>query len=330
MALQVASQASGGVTGAFVVAVVGATGRRSEPDSGGGADERPDAQAASRSTVNGAARRIGPDGTPGDPGRGARAKIPSLSSSERRVADAVLTESGRSSGVSPGKVFAFPTHVRFPSAILGLGVLAVTSASGPARAEPGRASKTRCRSVLHIGDSLAAEARQSLSEAYRALGVTPKIDAYAGRSALQKLRADPMTGRQAARRLREHGFTGCWVVALGTNDTANVAAGASYTRARAIDEMMKAVDPSGAERVLWVNVYTTKTSGHWSNANMQAWNQALIEAQGRWANLSVLDWAGVASSGVAPFSDGIHHTVEGYSVRNRAIAEALARVWPEE
>jgi hypothetical protein len=114
------------------------------------------------------------------------------------------------------------------------------------------------------------------------------------------------------------------VVALGTNDTANVAAGAGYTRAGAIDAMMTAIDPARTARVLWVNTFTTRTTGFYDNANMQLENQALEDARARWPNQRVFDWASIAAGGTAPFSDGIHHTTAGYAVRNRSIATALS------
>jgi hypothetical protein len=180
-----------------------------------------------------------------------------------------------------------------------------------------------CPAVAHIGDSLTAYTVPSLTAAYQAVGASVQIDAYGGRAVLQKLADDPKTGKQAALDIRASGFSGCWVVALGTNDTADVAAGAGYTRAHAIDEMMAAIDPSGSARVLWVNTYTTLTTGYYANANMILFNQALADATARWPALRVFDWASIAAGGSAPFVDGIHHTTAGYTVRNQAIAAAL-------
>lgn len=187
-----------------------------------------------------------------------------------------------------------------------------------------------CKTVAHIGDSLTAYTVGPLTQAYAAVGVTAQIDAYGGRAIKQKLPDDPKTGKQAALDFVAAGFDGCWVVALGTNDTANVAAGAWYTRAEAIDEMMTAIDPGASAPVMWVNTFTTKTTGYWSNDNMTLWNQALTEAKTRWPNMKVYDWASVAVTGVAPFSDGIHHTTSGYSVRNEAIAKALVGFFPPD
>lgn len=181
-----------------------------------------------------------------------------------------------------------------------------------------------CRGVAHIGDSLTAYTIEPLRTAYETVGITAQIDAYGGRAILQKLSADPKTGKQAALDFVKAGFKGCWVVALGTNDTANAAAGASYTRAYAIDEMMKAIDATAKAPVTWVNTFTTKTSGSWSNDNMKLWNEALDKALARWPNMRVFDWAKIAASGAAPYSDGIHHTTAGSAARNKAIAEAVA------
>jgi hypothetical protein len=182
-----------------------------------------------------------------------------------------------------------------------------------------------CDWVAHIGDSLTAYTDEALDREYRAHGLDIKvIHAHGGRAILQKLRDDPRTGRDAALDIRAYGFVGCWVIALGTNDTANIARGAWYTRAEAIDEMMSAIDEAGVETVLWVNTYTTRTDGYWSNGHMEQWNAALEEATARWPNMRVLDWAATAATGVAPFADGIHHTGAGYAVRNRTIVEAVA------
>ena len=190
------------------------------------------------------------------------------------------------------------------------------------------ATRTSCSSVAHVGDSLTAYTEPSLTAAYQRVGASVQINAYGGRAILQKLPADPMTGQQAANSIRAGGFTGCWVVALGTNDTADIAAGAGYTRAHAIDQMMTAIDPGRTASVMWVNTYTTRTSGYWSNANMVLWNQALVASQSRWPNLRLYDWASVAATGAAPFTDGIHHTTAGFDVRNAAIAHALVRFFP--
>src|SRR5262245_65760066 len=55
-----------------------------------------------------------------------------------------------------------------------------------------------CTRVAHIGDSLTAYTVGPLTSAYQAVGASAQIDAYGGRAVLQKLPADPKTGKQAA------------------------------------------------------------------------------------------------------------------------------------
>lgn len=177
--------------------------------------------------------------------------------------------------------------------------------------------------VAHIGDSLTAYTEKSLHDAYAVEGLDATIHAHGARAILQKLSADTATGKQAAQALSaSQGPFDVWVVALGTNDTANVAVGAAYTRAKAIDEMMGVI-PAGAP-VVWVDTFSQLSTTPYSNANMLAWNAALDAAKARWPNLIVYPWSVVARTGAAKFSDGLHHTPAGYEVRNRAIARFVA------
>jgi hypothetical protein len=127
-----------------------------------------------------------------------------------------------------------------------------------------------------------------------------------------------------ARQLKAAGYHGCWVFALGTTDTANVAAGSNTDRASRIARMMSV---TGTDPVLWVDVKTLVPSGAWSNANMKAWNQALVQAEAKYPTLKVYDWASVVQD---PWfsSDRVHYTSTGYTQRARLIANALATAYP--
>ena len=127
-----------------------------------------------------------------------------------------------------------------------------------------------------------------------------------------------------AERLRAAGFQGCWVLALGTTDAANIAAGAPTPADRRIDRLMAVV---GRDPVLWVDVKTLRTDGPWADPSMQAWNEALTAAAARYPNIEVYDWAGVVQD--AWFGDDrIHYTTEGYTQRAALIAAALAATYP--
>lgn len=212
-----------------------------------------------------------------------------------------------------------------PSPAGDAGAVATSDAGADAAPKP-----WPCLETAHIGDSLTAGVIPKLTTEYEDRGVDEvTISAGGGRSVLQKVSADKETGKAAAARIRAEGFAGCWVIALGTNDTANIAAGASYTRASAIDQMMTAIDETKKAPVMWVNTFSTRTSGYYDNKNMILWNQALTDAKVRWPNLRIFDWAKIAALGTAPFSDGLHHTSAGYVVRNDAIADALLATFPK-
>jgi hypothetical protein len=78
-----------------------------------------------------------------------------------------------------------------------------------------------------------------------------------------------------AQQLIRRGYHGCWVLALGTNDAADVAVGSTVSLATRIRRMMSLI---GGQLVMWVNVTSLLASGPYSQANMQAWNRALLRA----------------------------------------------------
>jgi len=178
----------------------------------------------------------------------------------------------------------------------------------------------RCTSIAHVGDSTTVESYDQQIAAYSELFDDVVVDGGGGRAVLQTLAADPHTGVGAAEAIRATGFNGCWVVAMGTNDAANIAAGANYSRERVIDSMMASIDPNASTPVAWVEVFTTKTSGYWQNSNMAAWNDALWSATDRWPNLQILLWSSHAAAHTDWISDGIHHTSQGRVERANWIA----------
>jgi hypothetical protein len=206
------------------------------------------------------------------------------------------------------------------------------AAARPVVAANGRV-QTSCTSVAHVGDSTSVgmvsptwltDPAQRLAAQYRDVGVrNSQIDASGGRSIVEELPGQ-VNGYRVANSWHQAGFRGCWVFALGTNDTANVAAGSNVGLLARIQEMMAAAH--GAP-VLWVNTQTDLTSGPYSAANMQQWNQALLQAAKQYPNMRVFNWAGMVQPSWH-LSDGIHYTSAGYAIRAAAIANALARAFP--
>ena len=218
----------------------------------------------------------------------------------------------------------------------------LATASGAARtantrsghARPGHVPlRTSCRSVAHIGDSTSVDlispdyipnANLRLGARYAAVGVKHvKIDASGGRSIVEELPGQ-INGYQVASIWRDRGYRGCWVFALGTNDSANVAAGSSVGMMARIDQMMQVAH---GEPVLWVNARTLLSSGPWANANEQKWDQALVRALAKYPNMRIFDWSAVARPNWF-LSDGIHYNSAGCVLRAKAIADGLARAFP--
>jgi len=207
--------------------------------------------------------------------------------------------------------------------------IAAPQPAGPAGGDP----RTSCTSVAHIGDSTSVgmvsatwlpDAAQRLAAQYRDVGVRHvQIDASGGRSIVEEMPGQ-QNGDRVASEWYAAGFRGCWVIALGTNDAANVAAGSTVSMLTRVREMMAAVH---GEPVVWVTAQTDLTSGPWSEATMRLWNNTLVQASEIYPNMRIFDWAGMVQPGWH-LADGIHYTSAGYEVRAAAIARALASAFP--
>jgi peptidoglycan/LPS O-acetylase OafA/YrhL len=193
--------------------------------------------------------------------------------------------------------------------------------------------RTSCRAVAHIGDSTSEgmvsadylpDRRERLPERYEAVGVrTVRTNISGGRSIVEVLPGQT-NAYNAARNMIRHGFRGCWVLALGTNDTADVAVGSNVGLAARIREMMSV---TRGEPVMWVNTKTLLASGPYAEANMRKWDQALLQACSQYPNMRIFNWAAIAKRKWF-ISDGIHYTSAGYAARARQIARALATAFP--
>jgi hypothetical protein len=206
-------------------------------------------------------------------------------------------------------------------------------ASGRAAAQAGRGLRTSCQSVAHIGDSTSVDlispaslpvAAQRLGAQYRDVGVRhARIDASGGRSVVEEMPGQ-VNGYKVASAWRASGYRGCWVVALGTNDVADVQAGSAVGLTARIDRMMSV---ARGEPVLWVNTRTELSTGPWANAGEQAWDRALDQALKQYPNLKIFNWSAVAQPAWF-LADGIHYNTPGCAIRAHDIAAALARAYP--
>ncbi|HKA98681.1 MAG TPA: acyltransferase family protein [Streptosporangiaceae bacterium] len=199
------------------------------------------------------------------------------------------------------------------------------AADGPAR--------TTCRAVVHIGDSTSdglvsgdylPRRRQRIAAQYAQVGVTRFISEISGARSIVETHDNQPNARTVAQQLVQGGYRGCWVLALGTNDAADVYVGSPVSLAARITQMMSVI---GSQPVMWVNDKSLPATGPYSETNMLAWNSALLQACARYPNMRVYDWAAAVRSSWF-ISDGIHFTSRGYAARAHRIARALAAAFP--
>jgi peptidoglycan/LPS O-acetylase OafA/YrhL len=192
---------------------------------------------------------------------------------------------------------------------------------------------TSCEAVVHIGDSTSEglvseeylpDPKQLISAQYARVGATTQhLEVAGARSIYENFEGEP-NAQEVAEAWKNEGFKGCWVIAMGTNEAANVAAGSTFTYDDRIESMMSTI---GDEPVIWVNVKSLVPNGPYAAANMVSWDKALREACNRYPNMRIYNWAAdVKDNWFIP--DGIHFTSEGYAARGRLIADALLEAFP--
>jgi hypothetical protein len=187
--------------------------------------------------------------------------------------------------------------------------------------------------VVHIGDSTSEgldspdylpNPKDRIGAQYARVGAGTWTSEISGARSIVETLPGQTNGYDVAREHVGQGYHGCWVLALGTDDAADVAAGSYVDMRQRIQRMMSAI---GNQPVMWVNVKTLVGSGYYAEANMRRWNAALVSACHRYPNMRVYDWSAAAKD---PWfiADGIHYTSAGYRARSRLIANALAESFP--
>jgi peptidoglycan/LPS O-acetylase OafA/YrhL len=193
--------------------------------------------------------------------------------------------------------------------------------------------RTSCGEVAHLGDSTSEslissdylpDPSQRLGAQYARVGVSRSLMEIVGANSIVETLPGDQDGYQIAQGLIAQGYRGCWVIALGTNDTADVYVGSNVGLAERIRRMMSVI---GNEPVLWVNVKTLLSSGPYSETDMQEWDNALLAACPSYPNMRIFNWASMAEPQWF-ISDGIHYTSAGSAARAAAIADALATAYP--
>jgi peptidoglycan/LPS O-acetylase OafA/YrhL len=262
----------------------------------------------------------------------------------------VLASCGMSGVVQPGSASPAPVAqtATAPAAAASLRPQSTAAAASPrpehttasaAASTPQQAAadpdRTSCRSVVHIGDSTSdglmspeylPDPRDRIDARYAQVGVTTFIPEISGaRSIVETYQGYP-NAYTVAQQLIQQGYHGCWVLALGTNDTADVAVGSPVGLATRIKMMMSLI---GNQPVMWVNVKSLVAYGPYSESDMLMWDEALLQACASYPNMRIYDWAAVVQDSWF-ISDGIHFTSAGYAARAYLIARAVAAAFPDQ
>jgi len=231
--------------------------------------------------------------------------------------------SGSASGQMIGAVGAID-----PSGSEADGV-AIRSVDTPAKGS----LRTSCRGVVHVGDSTSEglvspkylpDPRQRIGAQYARVGVARRHFEIAGATSIVETLPGGINAYDVAQSRVGKGYRGCWVLALGTNDTADVSVGSGVSRDTRIRRMMYVLSDF---HVLWVDVKSLRPDGPYSATNMRLWNQALKRTCASYPNMRIYDWASaVKNRWFIP--DGIHYYSQGYASRAYLIANALAKAFP--
>jgi len=198
--------------------------------------------------------------------------------------------------------------------------------------------KTRCTTVIHVGDSTSigmfdddylSDPQRNAQVTYKNVGAHEVVaDVTGARSTVESLEGDPSI-RDSVQRLLDQGYgeDACWIIGAGVNDAANRAVGGSGEEGWRVDQIMELL---GDAPVLWPTAATNLNSGPYDNANMAPFNKALLAARDRYPNLIVYDWASdVRPEWFLP-GDDVHYQTEGNEKRAEYFAKALTLAFPTD
>jgi len=249
-----------------------------------------------------------------------------------RSAEAETAEAGGGGDQTGSAGTATVTGADAIQPVIG-GQTAAASGAAIVPALPAAAPRTSCTSVVHVGDSTSEglissvylpNPAQRITAQYADVGVKNSIMRIVGATSVVEALPGTQNAYTMASDLIKSGYHGCWVLALGTNDTADVYVGSEVGRAQRIKEMMRLI---GNQPVMWVEVKSLLSSGPYSEPNMELWNQALQQMLPHYRNMALYNWPAVVRNSWY-ISDGIHFTSNGYAHRGQMIADALAEAFP--
>jgi hypothetical protein len=257
----------------------------------------------------------------------------SMTSAKGQAKNGSASKVAVTSSGSGGSSDAQPTGNYQVQPVVGGPPTTLASGAATVAALPTPPPRTSCTSVVHIGDSTSdglfsndylPDKSQQIPAQYADVGVKTTIDKVVGAtSVVESLPGTPNAQTMASGEIKS-GYHGCWVIALGTNDTADVAVGSEIGRVQRIKTMMSII---GNQPVMWVEVKSILSSGPYAESNMELWDQALQQELPNYPNMRLYNWPAVVQHSWF-INDGIHYTSDGYAHRGKDIAEALAEAFP--
>ncbi|MGI8577078.1 MAG: acyltransferase family protein [Nocardioidaceae bacterium] len=222
-----------------------------------------------------------------------------------------------------------------PPPAIGSGPSASPRVPSPTTA-PTVSRRTRCKSVIEIGDSTslglygsesALSPADNIKGQLKVVGVRTFISAVSGARSIIESYEGQASGEQVIEKHIRAGYRGCWIIALGNIDAATVAKYAPATTS--IDERIQTVMRTIPKNqpVMWMTTRTLLTDGDFRESVYPQWNDGLVKACPKYPNMRVYDWA---SAYQTPWfgPDGIHATTAGYRHKAHLIAHALASAFP--
>lgn len=220
-------------------------------------------------------------------------------------------------------------NIRSTRTIAGLAAAALATGTGASIAMAAEtdatdtaADITNCTVINHAGDSISVGMGQvGIEELYGDTfdGAKVNYSATGGQALIEKTKGVSGTDVIAtqARAIDDDNDAVCWVIAYGTNDANNNAAG-GVGPAERIDAALEAT--GGIGQVFWVAPNVAESTS-FSEAADEFTKE--LRKRDRAGELTLIDVSGdVKPSHFA--SDGIHLTAEGYTTMAEAVVESVA------
>jgi len=152
-----------------------------------------------------------------------------------------------------------------------------------------------------------------------------RLEISGGRSMVERLSGQE-NAVDVAQRVAGTGYVGCWVVVVGANDAANVAAGSNADAPARVDRMLDAI---GGQPTIWLGATSIASNGFWARPNIQSWNNQVGGLLADSDSVVFADWDGAASTKPWYVSDGIHPNADGSAAMTSFIADHLLFFFPQ-